>query len=736
MPIEYIEQNIGYLRGIHPDLLQDQGWTQFPVHTPYNNLFFPFLQDYAGMPYFKSLILTLENNSLQPSNQNYNNFSSTKLYWETAKHSSKISNPIHNAWTWPTQVLNIYINTPKYDVGYIDDQIVFSKSSINIKSYNILEQTASSFSTIKTFNNFTSKEDDSSRFSTWTVPNPSETAFEKYLLHGCFLLVAELERSYYYDSSFELPFVTSYPSKSYAYLQVLTYSPAYECLTVFPVQGNIITSAIGQNDTLSQIYDKTIFPSLVENINELTEGQKRALIGDQLALLFIGTHPVSTADCAPNSIMGYGGISTLRSNASKERYISQKAQEVEQNIDRLFGIFARPKFFNFVSDISSYFNNHDSSIQYIRDPVRSLSLNTNETINNVVGCEGVIFSPYAFNILNAEIPLDTEEDIIYDLSVSNEYISISNISVKNKYGGQIKNGESSIKVSFEVSKGETYIEKVKYIVFTNNNRNYYQFEDVTGTTRSHQFDLPMTTPIVFSESQGDLIKIRIDIENSFGYRESFYHEEILTTDLPGIYDIDIKQRQDGSGLVNIEYLYKNYAETINSYVSMQFSIDNGNTWIDISGTQMKGDYGYGVMPGLKRIVWNPLLDTTTGHIPLKVKINLIDIDENSNVGYNTSGTLLYDKSKPQIAVRRVEFDQIADLLVSSSSSSTSSSDTSSSETSLSTSSTSESTESLSSSSSSSSSSNSSSSSSSSSIDSSSTSSTSSVSSRSSSSGEE
>ena len=133
-------------------------------------------------------------------------------------------------------------------------------------------------------------------------------------------------------------------------------------------------------------------------------------------------------------------------------------------------------------------------------------------------------------------------------------------------------------------------------------------------------------------------------------------------------------------IVDIYYTYNGLGEINNAYLYVQFSIDNGVRWSDVSTDSLKGDFGNNIMPGRRRVSWQPSSDLTdtSSEYPILCRLTLYDSDENKALGQNITGVLVWDVTKPEVAVRKLSLEEQEAMMESSSSSSSSYSSSSSS----------------------------------------------------------
>jgi len=668
--MSYISDNISLIRANTDTKAFDGGDVNENTIDAYANLFYPYILDNGGNN--KNISLTidilnkeeLKKETKDFSNKNWvnknrlnGNLSSSKAIWgfKEAFHGVKKSRSISNAICFGGQELTFYIAQQGHGPGYIDDKWVYCKTEITVSAIDIVNGTTT---ILKTFDEFEKIATDSSRYFNWTVPSINNDAFSNYGIFGLVVLKIDIEQSYYKDAKLENLIDELVPNTNQSLLQLLIYSGAKEIIEVNAGDLNILNSTPSYDETLGQIFDNTIFDNLENlNQNQLTDSQKRAIIADQIAVLFISQHPVITADFCPSKVIGSGANESTppRKVIEKSIIYSKRYPDIVPMVnDRLFGMLATYKAFNFTFDLEKYIPNYNQSSQLTRDPARIIHMDSEGNVRNDIGINGIIFNPYALDIYGSETI--EEQETIFDITLQDGSVDIHNIQVLGGDGvTQIQPYEYYCTLKFEVVYGDENIKYIRYSVFSQEGLNYVSYTDTTGLTRSHLFKLD--NPLIPRPvKRGDIVGAQIDIEDIDGGVTSFVYTLPLDgyNESPSLYDLKIYQRDDGSGIVDIYYSYEGLGEINNSYLYVQFSEDNGVTWSNVPTTSLKGDYGYNVMPGRRRVTWKPIIDLEgfdQSNIIL-CRLTLYDVDGNLIKGHNVTGALVKDLIKPEVAVMR------------------------------------------------------------------------------------
>lgn len=670
--MSYTSDNISLIRANTDISIFNSGDVNENTIEAYSNLFFPFILDNGGNN--KNISLTidvlnkdeLKKETKDLTNKNWinkdrlnGNLSLSQAIWgfKEAFHGVKKSRAISNAICFGGQEITFYIAQQGHGTGYVNDQWIYCRTEIIINAIDVANGTSE---ILYTFDGFEKDKSDSSRYFNWTIPSINNSTFTDYGMFGLVVLRIDISQTYYKDSKLETEIEEVVPSTNQAHLQLLIYSGAKEIIEVNAGDLNILNSTPSYDETLEEIFDNTIF-SDIENLNKnpLTDAQKRSIIADQIAALFISQHPVITANYYPGKVIGFGANESIPPRKVIEKAIiySKRYPDIIPVVnDRLFGMLATYKSFNFTFDIEKYIANYSQSSQLTRDPVRIINIDSDGNVRNDIGINGIIFNPYALEVYGTET-ITNQEDI-FDITLQDGSVDIQNIQVLGRDGvTQIQPYEYYCTVKFDVVYGEDNIKYIRYSVFSQEGLNYNSYTDTAGLTRSYLFKLD--NPLIPRPAKrGDIITAQIDIEDVDGGVTSFVY--ILPLDgydeSPSLYDLKIYQRDDGSGIVDIYYSYEGLGEINNSYLYVQFSEDNGVTWSNVPTTSLKGDYGSNVMPGRRRVTWKPIIDLEgfDSNNTILCRLTLYDVDGNSIKGHNVTGALVKDLVKPEIAVMRCQ----------------------------------------------------------------------------------
>lgn len=675
-----ISDNISLIRANTVTTAFDSGEITENTSLAYSNLFYPYILDNGGNNQNISLTIdvmnrdelvkdtkNIVNKKWIDENRLANNLSNAKVNWgfKEAYHGVKKSRAISNAICFDGQVLTFYIAPQGHEAGYVDNSWLYCKTTLTVKVVNLAN---GSEETIYTFNNFESKDNDSTRYFSWTAPSIDQETYDNYGLFGICVLRLEVNRVYYEDAERIRPTDKIIPTLNQSHLQLLIYSGAKEIIEVDAEDANILKTLPSYSDTLTQIFSKTIFDDLQSlNYNALTDDQKRAIIADQIAVLFMSQHPVLFADVYPGKIIGFGANQALPAAKIINKIITygKRYPDIVPLVkDRLFGMLATYKTFNFGIDIEQVISDYTQSTQYIRDPIRVILVDSNGILSSDFGIDGIAFNPYAMTTTNVEALTDIPPLVSVDLPLYDSLVDITNILITKIFGEEITPYTKIIRVGFTPVFGENDIKRIRYSLFTDNSKEYKTYIDEDGTSRYYLFNLDyfaVTRPL----EKGDILTAQIDIEDKFGGVTSFIQTSTAqgTEEKPFLYDLKIYQRNDGSDVVDIYYTYKGIEEINKATLEAQFSIDGGQVWTKVPITSLKGDFGKNIMPGRRRITWLPSVDLKGLDVeyPILCRLTLYDEDLKLATGNTLTGALVWDLDKPEVAVMKGPFVDHIDL---------------------------------------------------------------------------
>ena len=676
-----VQEGIGYLRATtNPDL-------HFTENSDaYANLMYPYIQDDGGNIRNVSLSIDIINhgkitNKNRFKNQrwsipetNNGNLLLDELIWgfKESTHNTRDSKALSNAFCFNKQQLTVKINKQGHLQGFIGEDYLYSKNSIEV---SVVDVVRGNESVLYAFEDLESDIDNEDRAFQWTVPSEEQNAFSDYGFFGLFVLKIKVTSKYYIDARREVR--SNYSDRTTnSYLQLLTFSAAKEADNVSPDKYDIFVVDPHTSNSFNELYDRSIFSTLDDtNQNALTADQKRAIMADQIAVLFMSQHQVVSSDLTPSKIQGYGGEQALQPHKVLRKAITY-AERYDRSViqlaqNRLFGIFANYKTFSFANEINNLFSSTDQSQQSIVDPPRIINIDSSGTLVDNIGVDGILFNPYAIENKHTEIMSNVPFADPYSISLFKYSVGIDTLSVTNFIGEELECGDTNVKTSFNIVFGEENISEVYYQVWIKNGNGYTEYLDKSGKSRSHKFDLSDYGGITCTYSgstltKGDILSIRVTVTDIFGFSNVFNKKLFfpLGNEFPAITEISSYQRQDGSGLIDVFYHYQGTSEVDPANVSLSYSTDN--TSFSSISTNVIGDIGIGVMPGYRKITWNPSSTLTESNDVAFFKIALTSVDSLSNAGITESSVVVVDLSTPIVDIRRLSITEDEEMEESSS----------------------------------------------------------------------
>jgi hypothetical protein len=451
----------------------------------------------------------------------------------------------------------------------------------------------------------------------------------------------------------------------------LTYSSAQEAVNVQSNLIDIFETTPVATDSLLELYDKSIFADLDDyNQNPLSDDQKRAIIADQIAVLFISQHPVVSSDLSPAKIQGFGGEKAIQTQKMVEKVITYAerydSEIIQMAQNRLFGMLANYRSFSFADELNELFDTNDQSLQTIVEPPRIIYLDEFGNLSDDIGVEGILFTPYSIENLHTEVLSDVPPADPYSIPLYKYSVGIDTLIVTDDDDNNLDCGDTDIKLSFNIVFGEEKINEIYYQVWINNNSSYNEHIDKTGATRDYTFDFSTIGGISCSVSVGDILTARVTVLDIYGFSNVFERKLFYPFDQesPAITEITSFQREDGSGLIDVYYYYQGVSEINPANVSLTYSTDN--TSFSSVTTNVIGDIGLGIMPGYRKITWNPTGTLTDANDIAFMKITLTDVDESTNIGITESSVVIVDLSIPEVAIRKLSIKEEERMAESSS----------------------------------------------------------------------
>jgi len=685
-----VQDGIGYIRATYDPNLH------FTENSEaYANLMYPYIQDDGGNTKNVSLSIDVINQNKNfltrddfkqqdwaINETNGGNLLLDQFVWgfKETTHNTRKSKALSNAFCFNNQTLTIKIAKQGHLHGYLGDDYVYARNEIEISVVDVVRGTEN---LLARFDKLESELDNEDRTVQWTVPNKNDQVYNNYGFFGLFVFRVKVTSKYFIDARRNVR-SNNQDRVTNTYLQLLTFNSAQESVNVQSDTINIFVQDPEPTDNLVQLFDKSVFSTLEQfNQNPLSNDQKRAIIADQIAVLFMSQHQVVSSDITPSKIQGFGGEKAVQPQKIIDKAITYSERfdpsiiQLAQN--RLFGMLADYETFSFANEINSIFSNTSQSAQDITDPSRILYLDEFGNLNEDMGVNGVLFTPYSINNLHTEVLSKFPAPEAQSISLFKYSVGIDTLVVTDFSDEALDCGDTEVKVSYNIVFGEDKIDSIYYQAWLDNNNTYLEHTDKNGTSREHQFDFSTSGGITCTYSgltltKGDVVTVRVTVIDIFGFSNVFERKLFipLLNDSSAITEITSFQREDGSGLIDVFYHYQGTSQINEANVSLTYSTDN--TSFSSVTTNVIGDIGLGVMPGYRRIVWNPTSVLTESNDVAFIRLSLTDVDNISNAGLTESSVVVVDLSTPIVDIRKVSIEE--EVLLEESSSMSDSSDSS------------------------------------------------------------
>lgn len=213
-----------------------------------------------------------------------------------------------------------------------------------------------------------------------------------------------------------------------------------------------------------------------------------------------------------------------------------------------------------------------------------------------------------------------------------------------------------INISFEPIIGEEFINRIRYSIWAKSTKSWMEYIDETGTTRSHTFDLSSVggigrRTINSVQAPCGVINAKIDIEDTYGFVNSFYQSRLIPDDYsqPSILSFSAQQSRDGTGSIDLFYNYIGRSEINNTKVVLEYST-GGQSWTT-AARNLSGDIGSPVNPGFRKIKWNPWSEIPSSTQMVLVRLSIVDIDAKTDILPPQPVAISIDIRKPNIDVQ-------------------------------------------------------------------------------------
>ena len=609
------------------------------------------------------------------------------------KESTKSSySRISNLVCLSGDLLSFYIEPEGHGVGAFDGEVVFAKSSLEIRLYDVLRGESKDI----LFTDFTSPKNDPGRFLVLKIPDENDTLCNQFFsengMYGLMVMrireKTEFHKRADWTDSMNYP-QTSLPRYNDHFVQILIYpwnlalrefdfSSAQQNFSVSNLS-RFVTGAIDESDQTVDIFDNsTYFPSY-RSISkgvpiDLRNDEKDQIIRQNTLALISSQLPLLNASAFLSPVLGIGMAESFLSKTEIHPVSRPRAWEnlySKSKSATTFSLTGIPPLVNTLSGLNDFSKNNNQLSLVARNPVRVISKEEDPNLTKLsFALLGQSTSGF-FAISNAEnaetsIVLNGEKNKEVNVhieisqftnpersSYSSSGTSFSNSSsYSSQSSSTMISGSSlsssiahdSIVISFDTEIPDDKIKSVSFS-FSINDFDFKTYIDQTGMSREKIF---YYDDYLINITVTDIIYGRVGIEDENGIVTYWYAEYNLPIGNKkfSITDLKTKVRRDGSGLVDIYYNLEAPFEIAVASVKIQKSLNNGASWESID-SNIYGDFGDNIKIGQTRhIVWNPWMENPLyAGVGLSVKIVASNEFGLLAIGRNRSGVFHIERPR-------------------------------------------------------------------------------------------
>ena len=247
---------------------------------------------------------------------------------------------------------------------------------------------------------------------------------------------------------------------------------------------------------------------------------------------------------------------------------------------RTFGLTGLPVATNTLSSLADFKNGTLTSM-FLPSTPTAVYIGEDGTIQDDVGGDGVDLS---CSLALSNVILPGENNIVTSSCLADDEPSIE-VSVVT--------GSSSVTVSFEVLAGLDLIDSVTYHVGVDNHNDMIMYEDLTGLSRSHTFDLSANNLVL---TGSDTICGMVTIQTTDG--GIVHYRSDLTASFPALLDVDLRYSHGGN-MISFYYVHEDNLAPASVVLQAVWQNQPG-VWEDVSSAAF-GDIGQNITPGYKTL---------------------------------------------------------------------------------------------------------------------------------------
>ena len=483
--------------------------------------------------------------------------------------------------------------------GYADP--IFARVTLIVTAYDLAHGTQASTA----FNNFTSAADDPSRYLHLALPEYDSIAASfaaSQGVHGSLVLALQETYEFFQKADFTDPLSDlTVVNESYTQIQTIYWKGVLSALTVtpntnielltncdfrkynLPINTTVtpVSSVFDRNLAFKDFRRSTKIGGVLTPVDPTVE-QKETIVRDGTMGLLSTQLPILPADASPSPVLSLGIASAPSVPAFSESVVARPAAGDLQNVttrSRFFGLNGAPPAVNTLETLNALTNNHAQLSLTLRDPLRVLSCDClgRGTVVFGWGTEAIGFAQLKEGSESLPFTIGEDFPVISD-------VRLTSIDLFDRYS-------IGATLSFRVSSGDAQITTVSFGLALRD-ENYVWFEDPTGVARSrtiHWSDLGEAA------TETDTIYGCVALRSHTG--EVRFYKGFLClaprSDFPGVENVSVKQRADGSGKVEMAY----------DYVSAR-EIEVGSAAVLVNGSDPHAARDVGtILPGTHKLSW-------------------------------------------------------------------------------------------------------------------------------------
>ena len=513
---------------------------------------------------------------------------------------STFANRRSNGVALTNERLVFYVAPLGHAAGHITNYSdpVFAVPTLTIQVYDLVHNTQASIN----FDNFTAAANDPSRYLHLRLPeyDSAAAAFAATQgVHGLYVISLQETYNFYKRADFTDPIPElSVLNESHTQIQTIYWKGVLNALNLAPITNielltlcdfrkyNLpISSAV---TSVAEVFDnnlafkdfrrETKVSGTLTPVDPTTE-QKETIVRDGTIGLLSTQLPLLPSDASPAPVVGLGIATAATVPLSPQSVVARSYANgvVGPAPSRLFSLNGVPPAVNTLETLNALTSNHAQLGLTLRDPLRIWETDgSTGTAAFASGAEAVGFAQIKAGGEVLSLTIGQDFPVVGD-------VRVVSIDLFNLYS-------VGATISFQMAKAEP-IATVSFGLALDNEE-YTWHTDPTGCARSHSLywsdleQVPTTTSVIYG-----CVAIRA-IDGSVKFFRAFTCLA-LRNNLPGLVNTSVKQRQDGSGKIEMDY----------DYISAR-EIATGSAVVTTGGADPGAGRDVGaILPGTRKLSW-------------------------------------------------------------------------------------------------------------------------------------